>query len=52
MGPIKELAAVKPAAYPGLYPSFFIAGIRIDERPEASAAAEPLTPANIIPRQC
>ncbi len=49
MGPISALPAVRPAAYEGENPSFTMGGMRIDPSAEASAAADPFTPARIIP---
>ena len=48
MGPMIEDAAVTAAANRRVYPSFSMAGIRIEPSAEVSATAEPLKPANMM----
>ncbi|MPM90736.1 hypothetical protein SDC9_137858 [bioreactor metagenome] len=45
MGPMTEDATVTAAAYSGVYPSFSIAGIRIEPRAAVSATPLPVIPA-------
>ena len=48
IGPIVAAAATTAAAYSAGYPSFFIAGIKTEPVADASATADPETPAIII----